>query len=106
MKNEQLLGALSNCINHCNHCADACLDEDDVKKMVPCIKLDRVCASVCATVADVLATNYKDIQGLMNYCVEICEKCAAECGKHEADHCKACADACRQCAEACKAYAA
>ena len=29
MRNQQLLQTLSNCINHCNHCADACLDEDD-----------------------------------------------------------------------------
>ena len=49
MRNEKLISALGNCINHCNYCADACLDEDNVKMMVDCIRTDRVCAEVCSS---------------------------------------------------------
>ena len=106
MRNQEILSTLSNCINHCNHCADACLDEDNVKMMVKCIRLDRICASVCASLADVLVTNYNNVQGLVDYCAQICEECAAECEQHEHQHCKDCAKACRECAEACRSYAA
>lgn len=106
MKNKELLSSLSECINHCNHCADACLDEENVRMMVPCIRLDRVCASVCATVADVLAMKYENVQDLVDYCATICEACASECEKHEVQHCQDCAQACRKCAEACRQYAA
>lgn len=106
MRNEKLLHALGNCINHCNHCADACLDEDNVKMMTDCIRLDRVCAEVCAAANQVLVTNYRDVQGLIDYCIKVCEECANECEKHEHQHCKDCAKACRECAEACRNYAA
>lgn len=106
MKNQEILDTLSNCINHCNHCADACLDEDNVKMMVDCIRTDRTCAAVFSALADVLATNYGNVQGLIDYCIEVCEACAQECAKHDHDHCQACAEACRKCAEACRAYAA
>lgn len=106
MRNEKLLHALGNCINHCNYCADACLDEDDVKKMVDCIRTDRVCAEVCSTLNQVLATGYKDVKALVEYCKKVCEACAKECGKHEAQHCKDCAKACEECVKACEAYLA
>lgn len=106
MRNEELLNTLSECINHCNHCADACLDEENVKMMVKCIRLDRTCATVCAALADVLATSHKDVQGLVDYCERICRQCGEECGRHENEHCQKCAEACRRCAEACRSYAA
>lgn len=106
MRNQEILNKLSNCINACNYCADACLDEDNVKMMVQCIRIDRVCASVCATLADVLATKHKNVKGLLDYCIQICEECAQECEKHEHQHCKDCARACRECADACRKYAA
>ena len=105
MRNQQLLQTLSNCINHCNHCADACLDEENVKMMVKCIRTDRVCATVCKATAEVLATSHSDVQGLLDYCARTCETCAEECAKHEAQHCKDCAEACRECAQACRGYA-
>ncbi|MCM8571013.1 four-helix bundle copper-binding protein [Gramella jeungdoensis] len=106
MRNEKLINALGNCINHCNYCADACLDEQDVKKMVDCIRTDRVCAEVCSTLNQVLATNYADVKALVEYCKKICQDCATECGKHDAQHCQDCAKACRECASACEAYLA
>lgn len=106
MRNEKLISALGNCINHCNYCADACLDEDDVKKMVGCIRIDKVCAEACAALSQILATSYKDVQGLVDYCQKVCAACAEECEKHEAQHCKDCAKACRECEQACEAFSA
>ncbi len=106
MRNEKLIHALGNCINHCNYCADACLDEDNVKMMVKCIRTDRVCAEVCAALNQVLATGYEDVQGLVEYCIQVCTACAKECSQHEHKHCQDCADACENCANACKEYLA
>lgn len=105
MRNEQLIKTLYDCAAACNHCADACLDEDDVKKMVRCIRLDRICAETCVTTAKALSIDAdQDSRGLVKYCKEICEKCAEECAKHEHQHCKDCASACRKCAEACASF--
>lgn len=72
MRNEKLIHALGNCINHCNYCADACLDEENVSMMKDCIRTDRVCAEVCSTLSQVLATAFSDIQGLVDYCQHLC----------------------------------
>jgi hypothetical protein len=106
MKNKSLMNALGNCITHCNYCADACLEEENLKMMVSCIRLDRVCAEVCSTLHQILATRYDDVDDLVRYCMKVCEACAQECEKHEHDHCEECAKACRDCAEACRAYLA
>lgn len=106
MRNEKLIHALGNCINHCNYCADACLDEENVKMMVPCIRLDRVCAEVCSTLNQVLITGFKEANDLVRYCIKICTMCADECEKHKSQHCKDCARACRECVEQCREYLA
>jgi hypothetical protein len=41
-QNKGLFEALTNCAAECNHCATACLDEEDVKMLARCIKLDIV----------------------------------------------------------------
>lgn len=104
MRNEKMIHALGHCINQCNYCADACLDEKDLKKMVHCIRLTRVCAEACAALTQILAIDYEDIKGLVKYCQKICRACASECEKHSHDHCKACAKACRECADACEEF--
>ena len=48
MRNQELISALYNCAAHCYHCADACLDEEDIKMMVRCIRLDKICATTCS----------------------------------------------------------
>ena len=106
MKNSKLIEALNNCTAHCNYCADACLDEENMAMMKECIRTDRVCAEVCSTLSQVLATSYSDIQGLVDFCRKTCEACAEECSKHEHQHCQDCAEACKKCAEACGSYAA
>ncbi|MDT0686343.1 MULTISPECIES: four-helix bundle copper-binding protein [Flavobacteriaceae] len=99
MRNEELVKGMSNCVNHCNWCADACLNEENLKDMVECIRLDKACAAVCRALNDILVTEYKDVQNLVDYCIEMCEKCAEECEKFDSKHCKDCAEACRECAK-------
>lgn len=106
MKNEKLIHALGNCINHCNYCADACLDEQNLKMMVPCIRNCRACAEVCSTLSQLLATGFTDVDDLVRYCEKICNICADECSNHDSKHCQECAEACRKCAAACSAYLA
>lgn len=106
MRNEPLIHALGRCINACNYCADACLDEENVKMMKDCIRTDRVCAEVCSTVNQVLITGYKNVNALVEYCISVCTDCAEECSNHEHQHCQDCAKACKECIDACKSYLA
>ncbi len=103
--NDDLIKKLDICIAACNFCASSCLQEDNVKMMADCIRLDMDCAEVCRTTAILLARDSKHGKHLLSECIELCEACAAECSKHEHDHCKACAKACTECAEVCKAAA-
>lgn len=104
MRNEKLIHALGNCINHCYHCADACLDEEDVKMMVRCIRADRVCAEVCSALKRIVATSFEDVDELVRYCIKICNLCAEQCEEHQMDHCQRCAEACRNCIAECEKY--
>jgi len=62
MKKTELISTLGSCINACNHCADACLGEENVKMMVDCIRTDRVCAEVCSSLSQVLHTTYDNVE--------------------------------------------
>lgn len=104
MRNEQIIHSLGNCINHCNYCADACLDEEDLDHMVSCIRLNRICAEACAAASQILAIHHADAKKLIEYCIKTCDECAEECNKHDHDHCQQCATACRECAEACRKF--
>jgi hypothetical protein len=102
--NQALIQALNNCAAECNNCATACLDEDNIKMMTACIKLDMDCATICTATATLLSRNSKHGKHLLKECIEICIACAEACEKH-ADmyqHCKVCAAACRASAKACK----
>lgn len=104
MRHSELINVLSDCVAHCNYCADACLEEENIKMMVDCIRMDRACAEVCSTTIKLLASGYSDVLGMVGYCYKTCLQCAEECALHDMQHCKDCAKACRACAEACKAY--
>lgn len=105
MNNKDLIQTLVNCAATCEMCADACLDEDNIKMMVNCIRLDRDCAKICYTTASLLASNSNNVQHLLESCAEICKMCGDECEKHKMDHCQECARACKECEEACRSYA-
>lgn len=103
-KNQELMEALSNCAAACNHCAVACLQEQDTKMLERCIRLDLDCAEICMLAASFVARDSEHANHILKECAEICEACAQECEKHAAhgmEHCRMCAEACRQCAEAC-----
>jgi len=103
-KNQSLIEALNNCAAECSHCASACLEEQDVKMLTRCIKLDIDCADICRLVASYVARGSEHASHLLKECAEICEACAEECEKHAEhgmEHCRVCAEACRTCAEAC-----
>lgn len=105
-QNRSAIDALQECILACEHCATACLQEEDVKMMARCIMLDRDCADICRLTMTLLARGSEHGKHLLRECMEVCEACAAECAKHQHDHCQQCAEACRRCVEACQSLAA
>lgn len=105
MNNIEFIEKLARCAAACETCLDSCLDEQDIQKMVQCIRTDRDCAKICHTTASFVASNSDHAQHLVKECEEICRQCAIECEKHDMDHCQECARACRECEEACKSYA-
>jgi hypothetical protein len=105
-KNQSLMAALNDCAAECNHCATACLDEQDVKMLARCIKLDIDCADICQLTASLVARASEHASHLLKECAEICNACAEECEKHgHMEHCRRCAEACRRCAEECSRLA-
>ncbi|QPH37673.1 four-helix bundle copper-binding protein [Pedobacter endophyticus] len=101
--NNALIQTLLDCALACEYCASSCLQEDDVKMMADCIKLDRDCSDICMLAARLLQRDSNIARQYLLLCEEICRACAAECAKHEHEHCKQCAEACQKCAEACHA---
>ncbi len=90
--------ALNACVAACEHCAAACLQEQDVNMMARCISLTRDCADVCALTARFIARGSEYATQLAQVCTAICQACANECGRHAHRHCQECAEACRRCA--------
>ncbi|MCA1023678.1 four-helix bundle copper-binding protein [Halobacillus litoralis] len=102
---QSVIQSLHECMEACNHCYDACLQEDNVKEMAECIRLDRECADICGYLEQSLERGTLFAKELANVCAQICEACGNECKKHDHDHCQKCADACFKCADACKSIA-
>jgi hypothetical protein len=101
-KNQSLIDTLNNCATECSHCAMACLDENEVKMLAGCIKLNMDCADVCRMTASLLSRGSEHGIHLLPECAEICDACATECKKHShMEHCRKCADVCFNCAEEC-----
>lgn len=103
-ENQDLLNKLSNCLAACEHCADACLTEEDPGAMADCIKSDRDCAELCALAIKFVARDSALASKVVELCAEACSTCAEECAKHDHDHCQKCAEACRKCEKACRNY--
>jgi hypothetical protein len=101
-QNRKLIQLLAECAATCNHCASACLDESDVKKLSRCIKLDIDCAEICTLAISFISRGSEHADHVLNECADICEACASECEKHsKMEHCRKCAEICRTCAELC-----
>ena len=102
-KNKELISMLNECAAECNHCTSACLDEQDVKMLAKCIKLEIDCAEICRLTISFLARGSEHAEHILKECAEICDACAKECEKHShMEHCKKCAEVCHKCAEACQ----
>lgn len=103
-QHQELIQILHACAVECNHCFDACLQEEDVKMVAQCIRLDRECADICSFLEQAITRNSPFVSELASVCAKICEACGNECEKHtdHHEHCKRCAEACRRCAEACR----
>ncbi|GAA0854284.1 MULTISPECIES: four-helix bundle copper-binding protein [Paenibacillus] len=109
MSHEQYQKCIEECIRCmmvCNHCYNACLDEENVAMMTKCIRLDRQCADICAFAAHAMSTNSVYAREICSICADVCEECGTECKMHDVKHCQECAEACFRCAEACRAMAA
>ena len=87
-------------------CADACLDEYDVRR--DCIVACLTSADVTATTASVLARSARWDRTVVHLLVEAAARatanCAAECERHTdvAKHCQVCAEDCRRAERACQ----
>jgi len=105
-RNQALIDSLNNCATECGHCATACLNEEDVKMLARCIKLNIDCADVCRLTTSLLSRGSEHGYHLVKECAEICDACAEECEKHShMEHCRKCAEVCRHCAEECRQIA-
>ncbi len=106
---KDLIAAMQACADACTMCADACLGETDVQKMVNCIRLDLDCADICQATARIFARKGMSAgpaaNALLTACAEACKACGDECeahGQHGMKHCQVCAEACRRCEQACR----
>jgi hypothetical protein len=102
-RSSKLITMLAECADACYNCSTACLQEQDVKKMAECIRLDMDCAQLCQTTAAFISRNSDHANDLIKVCAEICSDCAEECAKHkDMEHCRICAELCKKCAEMCR----
>ncbi len=104
LQKEELTKILHECMEACNHCYDACLQEEDVNMMANCIRLDRECADICGFTEQALQRDTPFLEELLKVCETVCKACADECRQHSHDHCKHCAEMCDRCAEACRSF--
>jgi hypothetical protein len=100
------IDACLQCAAICNHCANSCTKEEDIKMMARCIELDMQCAAICYAAAQLMSMGSNHAVELCRLCATICEECGKECGQHNTDHCRECAAACQRCAEECRKMAA
>ncbi len=92
----------SECAVACSHCANKDLNEDNIKMLARCIKLDYDCASACILAMKAMAGDSEFVKQICKICANICRACATECEKYaHIEHCRLCAEVCRKCAIQC-----
>lgn len=101
---QEFISTIAQCLSACEHCASACLKEDNVQKMTPCIRMNWDCADICGISIKFLSRESKNVSMIIGVCADICADCAEVCAKYDHDHCKECAEACKKCAEKCRDY--
>lgn len=104
------IAALYSCAQTCTACADACLGEEMLDKLVRCIRLNLDCADVCETTGALLSRqtelNWSLINAQLAACAVACRICGDECERHANmhEHCRICADSCRNCEQMCNEF--
>ncbi len=95
------------CAATCAGCADACLGEEDVEKLVRCVRLNLDCADACDSTGRIATRQTELDVGVLRVtleaCAAACHACGEECERHAEhhEHCRFCAGACRRCEQAC-----
>jgi hypothetical protein len=97
-QHKTVIRTLVECAQECEHCGDACIEENRPH----CARVCRDCAEICWTAGAFLSRGSTLASAVVDLCASACEQCAQECEQHDVDHCRACAEACRRCAEACR----
>jgi hypothetical protein len=98
---------ISNCVQTCIACADACLAEPDSGDLARCIGTCVSTGEIAATTLTVVSrrTSFDAVvvRALLQTCVEACRVCYEECRKHALhhEHCRVCGEACMRCMRAC-----
>ncbi len=69
-KTNELQHVLIKCITACETCAMLCLQEEDVKMMERCIRLDRDCADICSLTAQFVARESERLQDILSLCIK------------------------------------
>lgn len=91
--------ALTECAQTCISCTDACLAEDDLPRLIDCIRRNQDCADLCRVTADMLTRrtnpNVTLTQQLLLACLTACNACALEGGQHDHPHCTICTEVCK-----------
>lgn len=95
---------LAECIHICHDCTASCLNEEHVKMMTECIRLNEACAEVCTMTLNMVHKDGRFTKEVLTLCEQVCIACGQECKKHPEDHCQECYQACMACAEACRKF--
>jgi hypothetical protein len=104
-RHQSCIEACNVCADACDYCSSSCLQEDDVKMMAACVRLDMDCAEICRMAVAYMARDSRYAGDLCGLCADVCEACGAECARHTQPYCQACAEACRRCAAECRRMA-
>ncbi len=107
MQNElynEYIQACLQCMQACNVCTVASLQNAEVNSFARCIQLNMECAAICRSAAELMSLNSTFSGRLIELCMDICNDCAAENGLHASlgvGACRICAEACLHCATVC-----
>ncbi|MGK7392905.1 MAG: four-helix bundle copper-binding protein [Candidatus Cyclobacteriaceae bacterium M2_1C_046] len=104
--NKELLRLLAECADECNHCYNACMENERTEKLLRSLRLCRDCSRMCRTASDFVSSGSELADQVVKLCAEACRLCAESCAqdKEHEQECKACADICRECEEACNSF--
>jgi hypothetical protein len=87
-------------------CADACLDEYDIRRdcIVACLTVSDVASATARTLCRAARWERPVIQGMVEAAARALSTCATECEAHGdvAKHCQVCAEDCRRAERACQ----